>query len=209
VSQAVAASATAFVFPAAVALWFLWRNRTYTRSAAALMLSAVPGAALGASSVHHLDARILLALVAGLMLLSGVHSLRSLRRRDAPSARPELPMGTFAGIGILVGAGSALTGTGGPVLLAPLLVLMRQPLKTVIVGVNAIQMPVAISATLVHWRAGALDARLACTVGFLLLIASTAGQLVARSMPIRKMQALLSVLLLLMGGGLAWSLLPS
>ena len=60
-------------------------------------------------------------------------------RGPLAEAAPLLPMPFLAALGVLVGVGSALTGTGGPVLLLPLLMLCRQPLPFAVVAAQAIQ----------------------------------------------------------------------
>jgi uncharacterized protein len=197
--QAVAASATAFALPAAVALAFLFLRRTCMGGVVPLMLGALPGAAAGALLVHTLDARMLLAFITALLLFAGVQALRGIRKGAALLARPDVPPMASLVIGALVGIGSALTGTGGPVLLTPLLVLLRQPLPRVIASSNAIQMPIAIAATGVHLKSGALDLRLAALVGLALLAASIAGQLAGARMHTRRLQKLVGLLLLGVG----------
>ncbi|HYC46679.1 MAG TPA: sulfite exporter TauE/SafE family protein [Burkholderiales bacterium] len=205
--QAVAASAAAFAFPAAAALAFLVIRRTHLRGALWLSAGALAGAALGASLVHRLDVRVLLALVTALLLFAGLYALRGLRETTPRSNAPELPVWALLAVGAVVGIGSALTGTGGPVLLSPLLVLLRQPLAAVIASANAIQMPVAIAASVVHWQSGALDIGLAAMIGLALLAAAVVGQISGAAMHTRRLQRLVAGLLLVVGAGFGWTLI--
>jgi len=59
----------------------------------------------------------------------------------SPSPTPPSPrVLTLTGVGFVVGVGSALTGTGGPTLLLPLLVWLRVPMLTAVGLAQAIQL---------------------------------------------------------------------
>ncbi len=110
----------------------------------------------------------------------------------------------MAGLGALVGLGSALTGTGGPVLLIPLLMLWRRPLVQVVAAAQAIQLPVAATSSAVHWFSGALDLRLGGLIGLVLLAGSIAGQKAAQRIAVHRLQRLVAGLLLTVGAWFAW-----
>ena len=80
--QAIAASALAFAFPGAAALWWLRRAPGAGASLIALVAGAVPGAAVGALLVHSVDVRWLLAAMAALAITTGVRGLRKVGLRD-------------------------------------------------------------------------------------------------------------------------------
>lgn len=202
--RAIAASALAFAFPGAAALWWL-RSGSPAPGAqlSALVAGAVPGAVLGALLVHHIETRWLLAGLGLLALGSGLRGLypAPVSTATAPSA---LPCATAAVLGCAVGVGSALTGTGGPVLLVPLLMLWRQPLASTVAAAQAIQLPLALCASAAHWASGWLDFGLAAVLGVLLLAGSLAGQWCARRMRVHWLQQLVSLLLLATGAWFAW-----
>jgi uncharacterized membrane protein YfcA len=201
VPQAIAASALAFALPGVAALWWLWRDGTWQWRWAALLAGAVPAAVLGAAAVHRLDARWLFAAVALLAIFSGARGLRR-----TPAAAPGAPpsTGALAGLGAAVGAGSALTGTGGPVLLVPALMLWRQPLPMTVALAQAVQLPLALCAAASHAAAGALDVPFALLLGAVLLAGSLGGRALARHLPVHALQVLVSVLLLAVGGWFGW-----
>jgi uncharacterized membrane protein YfcA len=169
----------------------------------ALLAGAVPAAAGGALLVHDMDAGWLFAAVAALALFSGVRGLLQLRGPHVDThlqqAEPGLP--ALLLLGAAVGFGSAITGTGGPVLLVPALMLMRQPVVRTVAAAQAIQLPVALCAGVGHAMAGAVDWPLALLLGAMLLGGSIGGQAAASKLPVRSLQAVVSVLLLLVG---AW-----
>ena len=110
-------------------------------------------------------------------------------------------------LGVLVGIGSALTGTGGPVLLLPLLLLCRQRIDFAVVAAQAVQLPVALTSSAVHAAAHRLDWSLAAACGVLMLLGSLAGQRLARGLDRQRLQRLVSGLLLAVGAWFCWLLL--
>ncbi|TFY98155.1 sulfite exporter TauE/SafE family protein [Ramlibacter rhizophilus] len=202
-AQAIAASALAFAFPGIAALVAM-RRGAGTEAAAGpalpwlpLLVGSALGALAGAWLVHRLQAEWLLIALAALAIGSGVRGLRAgvPAERDAPG----VGTGLGAALGLGVGLGSGLTGTGGPVLLVPALMLLRQPLMATVVGAQAIQLPVALAATLGHAQAAPVDLRLALLLGLLLLAGSLAGQWAGRRMATRQLHTAVSLLLLATG----------
>jgi uncharacterized membrane protein YfcA len=204
--DAIAASSLAFALPGAAALWRLRTSSTAApRGTGVLALASVPGALVGAVLVHHVAMSWLVAALAALALGSGLWGLRSgTREHVARSAPGALAMGA---LGAGVGLGSALTGTGGPVLLVPLMLLAGQPLRNIAPPAQAIQLPVALCAAAAHFLAGALDLRLAMVLGVVLLAGSLAGQWAAPRTPALALHRLVCVLLILTGAWFAWRLL--
>ena len=70
-------------------------------------------------------------------------------------------------IGAVVGFGSALTGTGGPVLLVPILVFMRAPSLTAIGVSQVVQIPVVIFSTFGYVLFGQVDFFLGTRLGII------------------------------------------
>jgi len=147
-----------------------------------------------------------MAGVTVLVLFSGWRGLRRSRATE-PAPAPPLAPAMLLALGALVGLGSALTGTGGPVLVLPLLMLLRQPLGFSVVAAQAIQLPVALASSTVHAIEGRLDLRLAALCGLLMLAGSIAGQRAATRLDTRQLQRLVSMLLLAVGAWFAWLLL--
>jgi uncharacterized membrane protein YfcA len=204
--QAIAAASLAFALPGAAAAWRLrGSGARLPAGTIALSLFALPGAALGALLVHHVATSALLAGLAALALASGLWGLRphALAQDGAPLAKPAMAL-----IGAGVGLGSALTGTGGPVLLVPLLMLLRQPLRSTVPVAQAIQLPVALCAATGHAIAGALDWRLALVLGVVLLAGALAGQWSAPRTPAAALHRLVCVLLILTGSWFLYRLWP-
>jgi uncharacterized membrane protein YfcA len=205
--QAIAASSLGFALPALVALGPLRRQPALAVRCVPLLAGALVGAAGGAFLVRWLSAPALMAGVTVLVLFSGWRGLRRPAPAASPAAAVSLSGGTLLAIGVLVGVGSALTGTGGPVLVLPLLMLMRQPIIFSVVAAQAIQLPVAFASSAVHAMEGRLDIRLALLCGLLMLAGSLAGQRAATRLDTRQLQRFVSMLLLSVGAWFAWLLL--
>jgi uncharacterized membrane protein YfcA len=170
--RAVAACMLGFLFSGLYSAFIhLRRARLPPRPVAALCLAAACGAALGAATLDALPALGVRLLVAALALASGLHALAS---RQAAGGR--LP-GTawLAFLGFLVGYGSAISGTGGPVMLIPILLALRTPVSAAIaLGVTA-GMPITAAATAVYAAEGRIDLPLALTLAALLVAGTWVG----------------------------------
>ena len=203
--QAIAAASLGFALPALVALRPLMRERAQAARCVPLLAGALAGAAVGALLVRWLPAAALMTGVTLLVLFSGWRGLRASAMASAPAA----PLGTpvLLALGIAVGLGSALTGTGGPVLVLPLLMLLRQPVVFAVVAAQAVQLPVALASSTVHAIEGRLDLRLAALCGLLMLAGSIAGQRAAAGLDMRQLQRFVSLLLLAVGAWFGWLLL--
>jgi len=205
--QAIAASSLGFALPALVALRPLRREPSMTARCLPLLAGALVGAAAGAFFVRWIPGTVLMAGVTALVLFSGWRGLRKPAGTSSHPAQPLLPPAALLGVGALVGIGSALTGTGGPVLVIPLLMLLGQPVIFAVVAAQAIQLPVALASSAVHAMAGRLDLGLALLCGVLMLAGSIAGQRAAQRLDTRQLQRLVSGLLLAVGAWFAWLLL--
>lgn len=199
---AIAASSMAFALPALVALRPMRQQPQLARSTWPLLLGGLVGAGLGAQALRWLPGTALLLGVAALLLWAGVRGLRPSAQQRPPAA--PLPTGALLALGLCIGVGSALSGTGGPVLLLPVLMLLRQRLDFAVVAAQAIQLPIALSSSAVHAAAGRLDGGLALACGAVLLVGSLLGQRLAQHLPRAQLQRLVSALLVVVGG---WMLL--
>ncbi|MCY4663841.1 MAG: sulfite exporter TauE/SafE family protein [Acidimicrobiaceae bacterium] len=148
----------------------------------------IPGAALGALVNSVLPTTLLAVALALMLLLAG-------RRAFARSGRnqqvwPEVhwrphPM---AGLGLAVGFASALTGTGGPVVLVPILTALGMGPLSAVGASQASQVPIAAFASLSFALVGQIDYQ----AGLLLGVSQAAGILLGSSIAHRAPQAMLS-----------------
>ncbi len=185
-------------------LWLQRRARTAGQPHAhvprdrvlALQGAALLGAAAGALSLRWLPGTGLHLALALLSLGSG---LQALFTRAPPEGSPLPPAKVLAAIGLAVGVGSAWTGTGGPVLLLPVLMALAAPVRAAIVLALALQIPIAGAASAVNWWAGQLDLRLGLALAAPLIAGWAAGLWIARHMSTARLRQVLGAILVATG----------
>lgn len=190
--RAVAAASLGFLFTGAAAWWSAPRihNRTM-----ALDLCALGGAALGALTLAWLPASGVRTAVGLIALGSGLYALFGKERHRAT----KLPTVSLALLGALVGCLSAWSGTGGPVVLLPLLALLGVPAAVGLEAAQRIQLPVALAATAVNAIAGRLDILLGLGIGVLVLAGWAVGRGLAVRLPVARLRQALAVALIATG----------
>jgi uncharacterized protein len=182
VHQAIGASLFSFIFSGAIGAFLYTRKGSIDwASAAWLCAGAAPGALAGSIISSHIDGAILLVLIGGTVMVAGAQAL--FRQPGAPSHGQRLSPAILLAIGLVVGLASALTGTGGPVLLVPLLIWLRLP-ALISVGLSqAIQVPIAIMATAGNLWTGTLELSLAGSVSVGIVIGAWIGARIAHALP--------------------------
>lgn len=176
--QATATSTWAFLFTGVVGTLAYARARAIAwGTLGRLVAGVVPGAFLGARVNALLSGALVLGLLGLLTLLVGAYQLVP---RAASGRELALRTPVWVLIGAVVGFGSALTGTGGPVLLVPLLLALDvAPLAAVALS-QAVQLPVVAAATLGYAQAGLTDVRLGSVLGVLAAAGTLVGALCSR-----------------------------
>jgi uncharacterized protein len=170
--RAIAACMLGFFFSSVYAAFIhLRRARLAWGPVIALSAAAAGGAVLGAATLELLPGPAVRLFVAALALGSGLHALAT---RHAPGIRAPGP-GWLAFLGIVVGYGSAISGTGGPVMLIPILLLLRTPASEAIALGVASGLPITVAATAVYAAAGRIDTPLALTLTVFLIAGVYAG----------------------------------
>lgn len=181
VEKAVAASSLAFMLTGMIG----WRGSRHEEASPRILVTlhaaALAGALAGAALVHAVSPDAVHTWIALLTAFSGAWGLTPLRSEHGERQTP--PSSAFAVLGLAVGFGSALSGTGGPVLLLPLLMLMRTPVAVSVALSQSIQLPIALAASGVHAMAGALPVALGVGTGIVLVAGACLGRVLARHAP--------------------------
>jgi uncharacterized membrane protein YfcA len=180
VGEAIAASSFGFVLTGLLG----WRERSSGQTGTFAKLwplhaAALAGAAGGALLVHIVSPGAVRLWVALIALGSGLYALAASRSADL-TPRPCPRGATLAAIGAAVGCGSALSGTGGPVLLLPVFLLLGVPTAIAVATAQAIQLPIALASSATHFAAGRLDVAMGLIVGVALIAGAWAGLRLAR-----------------------------
>ncbi len=176
-NEATATSTWAFVFTGVVGtIAYAWRGVVPWGMLLRLSIGVVPAAFVGALVNATLPASVVLLGLAALTIFVGVHQLRP---GSARAVAAEPGAAALVAIGAFVGFGSALTGTGGPVLLVPILLTIGvAPLRAVAVS-QAVQLPVVVSGSVGYFQTGLVDVRLGTLLGILAAVGTLVGAVVA------------------------------
>jgi uncharacterized membrane protein YfcA len=202
---AMSASSFSFLFPAVVGtLTYAFKRSIVWEIVLRLSIGIIPAALLGARVNVNLNTDVLLWIVAGLITFSGVNVL--INRRNESDELPDISKLIFIILGALVGFGSALTGTGGPVLLVPILVTLQFPaLKSIGVS-QAIQLPVAIFAVTGFWLYGQIDLGLGLHLGIVMAIGAFFGAQIAHRLPAVQLRRVVALAMIGVGVLMVWQI---
>jgi uncharacterized membrane protein YfcA len=199
VHAAIGASMLSFIFSGAIGVALYARHGSIEwRSAGWLAAGAAPGAFLGSMVAAHTREEILLALVGATVAFAGWRTLRRHSHRTEHGATLPQPL-LLVGIAVAVGIGSAVTGTGGPVLLVPLLMWLGTPVLTSVGLSQAIQIPIALTATAGNAWTGSLDWRLGALLSIGVAMGSAVGTRVAHAVPAAFLTRIVAIALVLVG----------
>jgi uncharacterized membrane protein YfcA len=196
VQQAVGIAMLSFIGPGIAALLTARRSSTpQARSARPMLLATIPGALAGTAALAHLPERAALIVLSVAVGLVGGRLLLSAQPAPRPTPRA-VSEAAHAGTGVLVGFGSALTVTSGPMILVPWLVWRGSALPEAIVLGQLVQLPIAASASLGNVLAGTVDIAAGLAIGALLVAGVLAGQRLHAALPRVLLGRLVGVLLL-------------
>ena len=162
-----------------------------------LCAGAMPGAYLGALSLAFIPGIALELLIVCLMVFVGLHALRREPSQAAPAAT--LSNQRLAAIGLVTGAGSALSGTGGPLLLVPILVWLQVPVLTAVGLSQVIQLPVAAFATAGNALHGTIDLTVGAGIAVLLMLGVMLGARLAHRVSAGSLKRMVAIALLAVG----------
>jgi uncharacterized membrane protein YfcA len=122
--------------------------------------------------------------------------LRVLLARPAEAHRSAGPRSAASlPLGFTTGFASALTGTGGPMVLTPLLLWRGAPMLAAILMGQLVQLPIALTASAGNLYLAQVDVRTATTIGLLLLPGALLGRRVARALPLTALSRVVGVTL--------------
>ena len=147
---------------------------------ARLGAGAMPGALVGAWANGLLSDQTLKVVLAVLLVATGAYALTGVR--EAPAGG--MPRGAvLAGVGLAIGAGSALTGTGGPVLTVPALLLLGVPALATVGVSQLVQLPIAAFGALGFALYGEVDLLLGLALGVVASGGVLLGAHIAHAVP--------------------------
>jgi uncharacterized protein len=205
---AAATSTWAFLFcGVAGTLSYSGRRSIDWRMAAWPGAGVVPTAIAGAWANSALPGWLLMGLLAALMVITGADALLRSPVDDAGHTR-RLGAPALLAIGAFVGFGSALTGTGGAVLLVPVLLLLRVPVLAAVGAAQAVALPIVVFATAGYVLYGSVHFALGTAAGLVGALGVVAGARIAHAAPAAALRRVVAMALLcaglLIAGRTAW-----
>ena len=215
VHLAVASCNFSYLFTGLVGAAFYARKGSISWGAGLwLGIGAMPGAYLGAFALAHLPTRAIEAIIAALIVFSGIHTIVRDQNRQATRpgggatfiargvkpARATLAPALLVGIGAVVGIASAVSGTGGPLVLVPILIWLELPVLVVIGLGQIIMVPIALLATAGNLIHGRVDFVLGGILAAILIVGALIGAELGHRMPADLLKR--SVAAILIGVGL-------
>src|SRR5262249_27158776 len=172
IHAAVSLSLASFVLAGVVAAARACRPGTRLRTSDWIFLLAiVPGALAGALAAPVIPAGPLSLIVSACVAFAGISCLR----KPASSGGAVSGRGILAGMGLVTGCLSAITGTGGPLICLPMLLWKNMDVRHALLLAQIAQLPVAATATLVNGHSGSLDFVAAGMLGAAIVAGMLAG----------------------------------
>lgn len=195
---AMATSMFSFLFTGAVGTTIYARKRSVDwRMVGWLAIGVTPAALLGARSNALLSADVLTTILATVVIGSGLRALFNTQGRQDEDR--VLGAASLTGIGAAVGFGSALSGTGGPILLVPLLLMIGVAPLRAIAASQVVQLPVALSATVGYLIYGRVDVLLGVLCGLIAMLGVVVGASLAHWLPATALRRIVAAALILAG----------
>ncbi len=165
---AIASAMVAYFFAGGVgSIEFARQGSIRWSDAAWLAGGAMPGAFAGAAATNAVPAFALELLIAVLIIASALNSLRG---GGPPGGAPRAPAKrSLLVIGAVTGVASSMSGTGGPLVLIPILLWLHVPVLAAVGLSQVIQLPISAFATAGNLLYGAVDATVAAALSVLLM----------------------------------------
>jgi hypothetical protein len=195
---AIAAAMFSYIFSGAVGtLIYAKKGSIKWPQAIWLIIGAAPAAFVGAKITLSIPGQYLEILIALFVVSAGVNALRGHTSAELGSNITNAY--ALILIGILTGIGSALTGTGGPLFVVPIMVTLKVAAHTAIGFSQAIQLPIASLATFSNFLYGSVDLIVGCVIAGGVTIGSMYGAKLAHLLSSSIMYRILSIVLVIVG----------
>lgn len=199
---AIPAAMVAFIVPSVLALLIAQRRGQFDLGAgAALWGGAMPGAFLGAALLPWIPVGGLLWAIVAMLALSALRVFIRPQAVDRPeTAQSGVELGL---LGVVVGAISALTGTGGPMTLMPILGWRGVGARRAVMLCQTITLPITIFASLGYALGLPLDWRLVILLAGATTLGVLLGARAAPHVPVPALARLIGVLMAVVAAILA------
>ena len=195
---AIASAMVAYFFAGGVgSIEFARRGSIRWGDAAWLAAGAVPGGFAGAAAMSAVPAFALELLIAVLIIASALNSLRG--KGPVSGAPRTLARGPLLLVGAVTGIASSMSGTGGPLVLIPILLWLHVPVLAAVGLSQVIQLPISAFATAGNILYGAIDVVVAAALSVLLMVGVWFGARIAHRVSSVALKRFVSLMLLGVG----------
>jgi len=202
IRYAIAAALMGFVFTGIVGtVQYARKGSIAWGPAKVLVAAAAPAALLGSLMIQSVSPLLLKCLIGVLAALSGLQAIFGSSILEGASARA-LSSRQLATAGAFTSFVSTLSGTGGPLLLVPILMWQQQPLLGAIGLSQVIQLPISVVATLTNFTMGTLDLYLGGALAIGLSGGCWLGASAAHHLPGKVLKLIVSCLLVVIGAAI-------
>ncbi len=190
----------AFIFAGGVGALFYARGGAIVREdLIEITLGSGVGAFAGTFALAYLPSTAIQLIVAALCVASGIRVLVfGAKHPDAGQFHRPANRTLFI-VGVITGFGSALTGTGGPLILMPCLMALRIHHKQAIGLAHVVQMPIGIFATAGNLLLGRVDFGVAIPLTAVVVVGAGIGAIFAQRISTRVLGQSVAVLLVVAG----------
>jgi len=198
VHEAIGAAMFSYMFSGLVGAILYARQRSIRwNMALRLFAGAIPAAFAGAFLSSVIPSRGLEIFIALLIIFAGVNAV--LTRGGAGHEERTLNGPALVGIGAVTGVGSALSGTGGPLVLVPVLVWLKVPVLTAVGLSQAVQLPIAALATAGNFIYGSVNMTVGVTLALALMAGAAIGARIAHAVSQNTLRNIVAWVLMLVG----------
>jgi uncharacterized membrane protein YfcA len=202
IQYAIAAALMSFILTGIVGtVQYARRGSIQWRSAGVLVAAAIPAAMAGSLMVQRVSPLVLKCLIGVLAAISGLQAIFGCSIADGAPASP-LSWRRLATIGGFTSFFSTVSGTGGPLILVPMLMWQQQPLLGAIGLSQVIQLPISIVATMANLAMGTIDPHLGGVLAITLAVGCWFGATAAHHLPAKTLRLIVACLLIVVGSGI-------
>ena len=196
IHESIAASVTSFVVSGLIgSVVYSARGVVNWPQLGYLTVGAFPGAFFGTYLLPKLDADFLKFFIASVLILTAYRQIASMHFQLSQVQR-FVNNWEFILVGFVTGSLSVLSGTGGPLVLVPILTFLSVPIISVIGLSQAIQVPIAVFATIGNGLAGLIKWEIVLPISLGLALGTFFGATTSKHLPVEKIKKLVAFLLL-------------
>lgn len=178
---AVATCMFSYIFTGIAGTFVYWRGGSISLGKHwPMVVAAGLGATFASMYLTRLPESALLLAVSAMNLFAGFAMYRT---KVDPGWNPRSALVGWL-IGAVTGVVSAISGTGGPVVLIPILLFFGTPVLLAVGAGQVVQLPIGVLSTLVNVQSGALVWQYAMLIAVALTLGSLLGGYLAHRLPI-------------------------